>query len=473
MPTRFTRRELVGVAAAAATAAPLFNAAHAAATAPSRRTNIIYIHSHDSGRYLSPYGYAVPTPRLLALAREGVLFRQMHCASPSCSASRAALLTGQSAHSSGMLGLTHRGWDLAHPERHLVHTLSRAGYATVLAGLQHVARDATSIGYARILPHKSNLVRDVAPGAAAFLRSPAAKAQPFFLDVGFEETHRPLHPPVDDPAYIQPPAGIPDTPESRRDMAHYYASARALDHGVGLILDALRAAGLAERTLVISTTDHGLPFPTMKGELRDGGTGVSMIMRGPGAFSGPKVSDALLSQVDLFPTLCEYLGIAPPDWLEGRSFLPVVDGRKAEVNDAIFSELTFHAAYEPKRAVRTQRYKYIRRFDGRRTPVVVNTDGGPTKAQWMKHGWPGQPLAADEAGEELFDLFFDPSEQRNLVALPEAAPVLQEMRARLHVWMRRTRDPLLNGPVAVPPGVRSDPPDPPSTAPRPVGERAP
>ncbi|NYF34055.1 sulfatase [Sphingopyxis sp. JAI108] len=460
MPKDFTRRELVGVAAAAAAAPSLFDAARASAIQPSRRTNIVYIHSHDSGRYLSPYGYAVPTPRLLGLAREGVLFRQMHCASPSCSASRAAMLTGQSSHSSGMLGLTHRGWDLAHPERHLVHTLGRAGYATMLAGLQHVARDAASIGYSQILPHQSNMVRDVAPGAAAFLRSPAAKAQPFFLDIGFEETHRPLHPAVDDPAFILPPAPIPDTPESRRDMAEYHASARALDKGVGLILDALQAAGLADNTLVISTTDHGLPFPTMKGELRDGGTGVSMIMRGPGAFAGPKVSDALLSQIDLFPTLCEYLGIAPPDWLEGQSYLPVVDGRKAEVNEAIFTELTFHAAYEPKRAVRTQRYKYIRRFDGRRTPVVVNCDGGLTKAQWLKRGWAGYPLVADEAGEELFDLHFDPTEQRNLVALPELAPVLEDMRSRLSEWMRRTQDPLLDGPVAVPPGVRSDPPDP-------------
>lgn len=459
MDRYFSRRQLVG-AAAMATAAPLtFEAAGAAAIRPSRRTNIVYIHSHDSGRYLSPYGHAVPTPRLAGLAREGVLFRQMHCASPSCSASRAAMLTGQSAHSSGMLGLAHRGWSLAHPERHIVHTLGRAGYHTVLAGLQHVARDANAIGYAQILPHRSNLVRDVAPGAAAFLRSPAAKAQPFFLDVGFQETHRPFPAPVDDPSYVQPPLPIADTQEGRRDMAGYHASARQLDQGVGQILDALHAAGLAEDTLVISTTDHGLPFPTMKGELRDGGTGVSMMMRGPGAFARAQSCDALLSHVDLFPTLCDYVGIDPPDWLEGRSFLPVVDGRVKEINEAIYTELNFHAAYEPKRAVRTTRYKYIRRFDDRHLPVLVNSDDGPSKAEWIRHGWKDHPLIADANGEELFDLFFDPLEQINLAAVTEHRQTLDEMRVRLQGWMQETRDPLAKGPIVPPPTVRSDDPD--------------
>ena len=92
--------------------------------------------------------------------------------------------------------------------------------------------------------------------------------------------------------------------------------------------------------------------------------------------------------------------------------------------------------------------------------MVVNCDGGLTKAQWLKRGWADYPLVADEAGEELFDLYFDPAEQRNLAALPELAPVLQAMRSRLSDWMRRTQDPLLDGPVAVPPGVRSDPPEP-------------
>ncbi len=107
--------------------------------AASRRPNIVYIHSHDSGRYLQPYGHSVPTPHLQRLASEGVLFRQAFSAAPTCSPSRAALLTGQYAHQNGMLGLAHRGFSLNDYSRHLVHTLGSAGYQSVLAGLQHVA----------------------------------------------------------------------------------------------------------------------------------------------------------------------------------------------------------------------------------------------------------------------------------------------------------------------------------------------
>ena len=85
--------------------------------------NIIYLHSHDTGRYLQPYGHAVPAPNLQRLAEEGVLFRRAFSAAPTCSPSRACLLTGQSAHSCGQLGLANRDFFLQHPERHLANFL--------------------------------------------------------------------------------------------------------------------------------------------------------------------------------------------------------------------------------------------------------------------------------------------------------------------------------------------------------------
>src|SRR5262245_4032488 len=109
--------------------------------------NILYIHSHDTGRYIQPYGHAVPTPNLQRLAEEGVLFRQAFCVAPTCSPSRASLLTGQSAHSSGMLGLAHRGFRLNDYGQHLIHTLRQAGYHSTLIGMQHEAADPTWIGY--------------------------------------------------------------------------------------------------------------------------------------------------------------------------------------------------------------------------------------------------------------------------------------------------------------------------------------
>ena len=103
------------------------------------RPNILYIHSHDTGRYVQPYGHAVATPCLQSLAEEGVLFRQNFCINPTCSPSRAALLTGCYPHENGMTGLAHRGWSLNDYSQHIIHTLRKEGYLSVLAGAQHIA----------------------------------------------------------------------------------------------------------------------------------------------------------------------------------------------------------------------------------------------------------------------------------------------------------------------------------------------
>lgn len=419
-----------------------------------KRPNIIYLHSHDTGRYLQPYGHAVPTPNLQRLADEGILFRRNFSAAPTCSPSRAALLTGQCAHSSGMLGLAHRGFSLRDYRQHIVHTLRGAGYHSTLIGVQHVAKDPSRIGYDQIIATPSRDARDVAPAAAAFLAAPPA--QPFFLDVGFAETHRefPLPTLVDDADHCLPPAPLPDTPEVRQDFAAYKSSARALDHGIGQVLGALAAHGLADNTLVIYTTDHGLAFPAMKCNLTDHGIGVALIMRGPGLFSGGKLCDAMLSHIDLFPTLCEWLEIPPPAWLQGRSFLPVLRGEKREINEQIYAEVTYHAAYEPQRCLRTQRYKYIRRFGDRTTPVLPNCDDSPSKDIWLRSGWATRPVAA----EQLYDLVFDPNESCNLANDPAHANILADLRSRLEEWMRVTDDPLLNGPVPAPSGAQINDP---------------
>jgi arylsulfatase A-like enzyme len=420
------------------------------------RPNIIYLHSHDTGRYVQPYGFGVPTPNIQRLAEEGVLFRQAFCAAPTCSASRTALLTGQSPHSAGMTGLVNRGWQLNDYNQHLLHTLRGAGYHTVLGGLQHLHQERTHLGFDQIIaPPKSTMVAEVAPAAAAFLQN--APQQPFFLDVGFFETHRDF--PQADPAaarYLRPPAPLPDTPDTRQDMADFVEMAGELDRGVGIILDALAAAGLAENTLVIQTTDHGLAFPAMKCNLTDHGIGVLLIMRGPGGFTGGQVYDAMISHIDLFPTLCEYLNIAPPSWLQGKSLLPVIRGEHDEINDAIFAEVTYHAAYEPQRAIRTQRHKYIRRYGERTKPVLPNCDDSLSKDLWLAAGWQEREVAT----EQLYDLRFDPNEMQNLAALLAYADTLQDLRQRLDQWMTTTADPLLNQqPAPAPPGTVVNDPD--------------
>ena len=419
------------------------------------RPNILYLHSHDTGRFVQPYGHQVPTPNIQRLADQGMLFREAFSAAPSCSGSRACLLTGQWAHTNGMTGLAHRGWRLNDYSHHVLHTLRDAGYWSGLIGEQHLSVDPDILGYDRVVDIDTTRVESVAPAAVALLRE--RPPQPFFLSVGFFETHREYFPStsIRDSLYSLPPNNLPDTPETRQDMASYKASARSLDQGVGAVLNALDEHDIADDTLVILTTDHGLAFPGAKATLTDRGIGVLLIMRGPGGFHGGRVSEALVSQIDLFPTICELIGVDAPDFLQGRSILPVMRKEVDEVNDAIFAELTYHAAYEPQRAIRTPRWKYIRRYGDRLRPVLPNVDDSPTKDLLLADGWGDIELSR----EALHDLRFDPVEAHNLIDAPHCAEIADELRARLDAWMRETEDPLLDGPVPAPDGAELNGPD--------------
>jgi arylsulfatase A-like enzyme len=162
----------------------------------------------------------------------------------------------------------------------------------------------------------------------------------------------------------------------------------------------------------------------------------------------------MVSQMDLYPTLCDLLNIEKPAWLQGRSLMPLVQGNAKQIHDEIFAEVNYHAAYEPKRAARTLRYNYIRHFGDRNTPVLPNCDDSPSKSYWLQHGWRDHIVPR----ELLFDTVFDPEETRNLVNDPAYAAALADMRQRLDSWMQRTDDPLLKGPVKAPAGaVTNDP----------------
>lgn len=414
-----------------------------------RKMNILYIHSHDTGRHIQPYGYAVDTPRMQQLAEEGVLFRQAFDVAPVCSASRASLLTGMCPHSNGMMGLAHLGWRVNDYKQHIIHTLHKHGYVSGLVGIQHIAAEPAAtveeIGYSEAQALNTLSTEEITEQAVKYLGR--APDKPFFLSVGYFDTHRPFPAELDsrdNPNYVRVPATLPDTSETRQDMAAYKTSARILDTGVGQVLDALEGNGLAEDTLVICTTDHGLAMPKMKCNLTDHGTGVLLIMRGPCGFEGGKVIDSMVSHLDLFPTICELLDIEKPDWLQGTSILPLIRGEADEVNEELFAEVTYHVTYEPKRSVRTKRWKYIRRFE---TESAIesrpNCDDSPSKLLMLAGGW--GKIKPEK--EQLYDLLLDAQECSNLASNPDYAEVLDQMRARLDRWMERTDDPLLRGPV--------------------------
>jgi len=425
--------------------------------------NIVYIHSHDTGRYIQPYGHAIPTPALQQLAEEGVLFKSAFCANPTCSPSRAALLTGQWAHSCGMYGLVNRGWSIHHPERLLMHTLRRAGFDTVLAGFQHVVRNFDDGGWSRVMCNDpGNEKKPAEELASSFLSEP--HDQNFFLDVGFSETHReregfapyPSGETSTDPRFVRPADPFPDTHEYRQDMALFIDSVRTLDRKIGHVLDSLKRYGWNNNTLVICTTDHGIAFPMMKCHLTDHGMGVMLMLRGPSGFSGGRIIDGLVSHVDLFPTVCELTGIAPPVWLQGTSLSPLIKGDVAQIREEVFAEINYHAAYEPQRAVRTKHWKYIRRYGDRALPVMPNCDDSITKNTLVEMGWRERKVP----NERLYNTIYDPSETNNLAGQPETMSTLKHMRVRLDRWMASTGDPLVDHDV-VPPdkGMLNDPSD--------------
>ena len=411
--------------------------------------NILYIHSHDTGRMVQPYGFQIPTPNIQLLADQGVLFREAFCVAPTCSGSRASLLTGEYCHQNGMFGLAHRGWSLNDPEKHWVHTLRRAGYRSTLIGEQHVSDDPHTLGYDRVLEVDTHHADEIAPLTIEAMRN--AVEEPWFMSVGFFETHRNFFAPtsVRDTLYSLPPGNLPDTPATRRDMAAYKQSARSLDQGVGTVLHGLHELGLTETTLVICTTDHGIAFPGAKATLFDRGIGVMMLMRGPAGFTGGKVIDTMVTHLDVYPTLCELAGLEPPDWLEGKSLLPLIDGRTDRLHDRIHAETTYHVAYQPHRAVRTEGWKYIRRFDDYPHPILANCDDGASKQLLIERGWADRVVPV----EQLYDLTFDPNEANDRSADPATQPVLEEMRTHLDTWMAETDDPIRHGPVEPPPGA--------------------
>ena len=235
------------------------------------RPNIVYLHTHDTGRFVQPYGAPVPTPRLQRFAEEGVLFGAAHSAAPTCSPSRAALLTGQAPHSAGMMGLAHWGFGLSEPRQHLAHTLAAAGYHTAMVGQQHVIDPLipSELGYAELLDSTGPRAGELLGGVLDFLGR--GHDQPFFLSVGLFETHTmpdgggTFGYPGEDDRYVAPPAGLPSTAETRSDIASFRAAAAVADDAYGQILDAIDAAGLREQTLVVITTDHGVALPRHEG----------------------------------------------------------------------------------------------------------------------------------------------------------------------------------------------------------------
>ncbi|UPM44448.1 sulfatase family protein [Halocatena salina] len=426
--------------------------------------NILLIHCHDLGRYLGCYGQDIDTPNIDALADDGVLFENHYATAPQCSPSRGSLMTGRYPHVNGLMGLAHEDWALHPNERTMPEYLKQSGYSTHLFGLQHITDHLDRLGYEHIHSggnlspavspaiHEINRARNIAETIDVFFEKDTFE-EPFFASIGFFETHRRqdngLYGFTDteyeaaDPAEIEPLPYLPDEPGIREDIAAMHGMIQAIDDAVGTITIALEAAGCADETLVIFTTEHGIAFPRAKGSCYDPGIEAALVIRYPGIIDGGQRCDDLVSNVDILPTLLDLLGKAIPEEIEGQSFLPLLTEEMYYPRDNLFAEMTWHDTYNPMRAIRTDQYKYIRNF-WHLPSIYLTNDVFKSKAGREVHE---QLQSGRRPYEELYDLEKDPYEQTNLVDDPQYEHVRDQLRGRLVRWMRHTSDPLLEGPV--------------------------
>jgi len=415
--------------------------------------NIIVLIPHDTGQFISPYGIdTVDTPAAEKLAREGVRFANHFCTSPLCSPARAAMLTGRYSHQNGVHGLVGipilGDFDLAdnEGERHLVSYLKDAGYQSVLIGFMHESKHPDRLGFDS---YDWNGDIHSAPPALDRWLTGRDPDRPFYVQVGSHETHRDWTRNGVKPYYekgIYQPPYLRDSEQLRQEMAEMQGAVNRYDSALGQILDILDTHDVSENTIVVATTDHGIDFPCAKGAFYDRGIETLMLIRYPaGNWGRGRVIDELSSHIDLVPTLLEAAGIPLPDNLAGRSYLPLLEGRAYAENEAVFAEKTFHDTYDPTRAVRTRRYKYIRYLEAHiyqdvRSATVPRYHMLPgDNAPWMRVLF-----------DELYDLEEDPWETNNLVRDPAYSDIKQEMRRRLARWMIDTDDPMVDGPIASP-----------------------
>ncbi len=441
-------------------------AIHADGLRPSQgqtaRPNILLLFADDwgwpaAGAYGDP---VVRTPSFDRIAREGTLFRHAFSAAPSCTPSRASILTGRAVHALEEGGNLHS----ALPAKFVVYPdlLEKAGYAVGVTRKGWGPGDIKTVGRGR---------NPAGPSYASFndflAKVPAGR--PFAFWFGSQDPHRPYTPGSGAKAGLQAsavvvPPHLPDTPEVRNDLLDYYAEVERFDREVGEILATLESRRMLDSTLIVISGDNGMPFPRSKANVYDAGSRQPLAVRWPGRVKADRVIDEFVVLTDLAPTFLEAAGLAVPAGMHGRSWLPLLAGAAEPARDRVFLERERHAHVRkgnlsyPVRAVRTADFLYIRNLRPDRWPAgdpehvfsvgpFGDIDGGPTKDLLMsRRDDPAIRRFFDLAmgkrpAEELYDLRADPGQVVNVAGQPRFADAQRALRQSLDDWMKRTGDP--------------------------------
>ena len=402
------------------------------------RPNILLLQSHDSGRFFGCYGIpTVRTPHLDGLASDGLLFENLTAASPICSPSRGALLTGRWPQRNGLLGLTHHGFSFNPGERHAAAILQDGGYQTNLFHFQHVADhdDWAQLGFEHFhcrsrdeeFPNYPDMARTADELGDAFTDwlEQRSDERPFFTQINFNETHTPFEfggVKPDTANGVTVPAWIQRDADSEKHFAMLQGSVAALDAGIGKILKSLHSAGIADNTIICYVADHGFEAARDKWTSYESGLGIAGIIRyaAQGICGGRRLQTPV-SNVNFLPTLLDLIGFEQPTNLDGHSIAPALLAGIEPDERPVFS--IYHNS--GSRSVRIGDWKLIRNFSAEPYQQVppVHFGGG------SKHARPTN---------ELYDLTNDPHELHNLAAAnPER---VQTMNACLREWMQSVGD---------------------------------
>lgn len=416
----------------------------------SRPDIVVYLADDLSTRDLQVYGGTdIATPGINDLASEGMTFELAFVASPSCAPSRAALLTG--------LMPARNGAEENHTQPRdvvlrLPTILNELGYQTAAFGKVAHSKSAPDYGF-EVIENASN-IPEVRKNVETFLNK-RIDERPLALFVGVSNPHVPW--PFEssvDPSEIDLPSKLLDTPQTRVQRSRYLQEVKDLDAYLSELRDVTRKH-LSDDTLFVFSSDHGAQFPFGKWTLYDEGINVPLIIARPRLIEPGSRTNAMVSWIDLLPTLIEVAGGETPADLDGRSFAPVMRGDSAAHRDRIF---TTHSGDRKmnvylSRSVRTSQHKFIHNLHPdfaftthidlllrdtsgdyfKEWTALSDSDAKAARAVAMHHGRPEF---------ELFDIQSDPEEQINLAGQADHAEVLLQLQRVLADWIEDQGDEL-------------------------------
>lgn len=419
-------------------------------SSPHRPHIVLFISDDHSWHDCGPYGdRVVRTPQLDRLAREGMRFNLAFAASPTCSVSRSAIYTGLYPFRNG----AHSNHSLVRDGlKTLPHYMQALGYRVVIAGKTHIGpRPEFPFEYlanANIMPPgKSHVLwTDLNTRAIDRLLAEHDSRRPLCLVVCSHSPHVFwLDNDGYDPLRIKLPPYLIDTPETRATRCRYCTDVSWMDKQVGEVREALVKHGYADQTLFLYTSDQGAQWPFAKWNLYDAGIRVPLLAYWPGHTRAGRTTEAMVSLVDLLPTMVEAAGATPPSDIDGRSFLQVLARGTDRGRDEVFATHTGDKEMNraPMRCIRTRDYKYIVNLAPEIPYTTHITKGSAPEAYWVS--WlklaEADTKAAGVVGryehrpsEELYDIRKDPYELENLASDPAHADVLAKLREKVRQW---------------------------------------